>query len=80
MALNFIKNPAFSKTRWVLIAILFIVIVAAGFLNKGPFKNYLPAAAILPLFGAMFLHSKARYGLMNTLVFFMITWVVSNFF
>lgn len=69
-----------SRVRWFFIAIFFLITVLTTFFFTGIYQTIIPLASILSIFIAMFLHGTERYGLRNTIVFFLITWLVSHFF
>lgn len=73
-------ESGFSKVRWILIGIFFIITVLSGFFYSGVTKDLIPIASVLSLFSAIILHGKVRYGTKNIFIFFVITWLVSHFF
>lgn len=66
--------------RQTSLIIFLLVTLSSTFLYHGIFTIIIPIVSILSLFVAMFLHGKARYGLKNIVLFFIITWLVSHFF
>jgi uncharacterized membrane protein len=70
----------FSKLRWTLIVIFLMAALCANIFYSEAVKNIIPIILTLSFFSAAFLHGKERYGLKNMLVFFLLTWLVSNFF
>lgn len=66
--------------RWMFILIFLIVTIISSF-DLGDFLNDLmPSVSVLLLCIVVLLHAKIRYGIKNTLVFLLITFIVSLFF
>lgn len=73
------KND-FNVIRWLIILIYLIITIACAFW-KTPFANAIaPIITIAAIFSAVWLHGTVRYGIKNLMVFFLMTWLVSNFF
>ncbi|WP_298627239.1 carotenoid biosynthesis protein [uncultured Legionella sp.] len=73
------KN-GFNAARWFIILIYLVITVVCAF-GKTPFINEIaPIISILTIFSAVWFHGLVRYGTKNLIVFFLVTWIVSNFF
>jgi len=71
----------FNRFRWLLIILFFIFIVFTAFNNSIEIINKLyPIILAVFIFVIAGFHGIKRYGMKNMAIFFMITWVVSNFF
>ncbi|CAN5417256.1 hypothetical protein BH10PSE19_BH10PSE19_15500 [soil metagenome] len=70
----------FNKIRWLFIALFFLVTVAGNFFYGKLIEDSIPILIVLSLFIAVILHGKARYGIKNMLIFFILTWLISHFF
>lgn len=68
------------KLRWFFIIIFLAITLVSGYIYYGVMKNLIPIISVASLFIAVALHGYARYGFKNLLVFFIITWLISNFF
>jgi uncharacterized membrane protein len=80
MTITHKENPSDSMIRWMLIAIYLLVTLVSPFWNTPFSQNFLPIALVCSIFITACLHGKARYGVKNMVVFFIITWAVSHFF
>lgn len=67
-----------SKLRWSFIAVFFVISIATHFIPSGTLSFVLSGVSTLLVFTTAILHSYERYGLKNSLVFLVVTWVVSN--
>lgn len=76
MAQNSKKN--FSLTRWIIILILIVLNIIMIFLPDNLSMIMAICAMITAVFA--FAHGYQRYGIKNMIIFFLITWIVSNFF
>lgn len=74
------SNDGFSATRWFVISIFLCITFISGFWQTHFVNAVSPIIVILAIFIAVWLHGIERYGIKNMIVFFIITWVVSNFF
>lgn len=73
-------NNGFNEVRWFIILIFLAITILCSFW-KTPFANEVaPIISIAAIFSAVWLHGTVRYGIKNLIVFFLITWIVSNFF
>lgn len=66
--------------RWLFIVIFFCITVISGFFYFGIMKNIIPIAITVCIFVVVWLHGTERYGWKNLLIFFLLTWIISNFF
>jgi putative membrane protein len=57
-----------------------VINVSSGFFNSATAQAIIPIISVLAIFSAAFLHGNARYGFKNIVIFFIITWFISNFF
>jgi len=76
------KNErAVTVVLWTLVALRFISSLTVSFVGETSyFTTILNVAANCGLFLTALLHSIIFYKLKNTLIFFALSWVVSNFF
>lgn len=70
----------FSPIRWFIIGIFLCVIVASGLWKSAFVLEFAPIITILTIFSAVWLHGIERYGIKHMIIFFMMTWLISNFF
>ncbi|KTD57535.1 carotenoid biosynthesis protein [Legionella shakespearei] len=69
-----------NGVRWLII-LIYLAITLLCAVWKTPFANQVaPVITVVAIFSAVWLHGTARYGTRNILIFFLITWLVSNFF
>ena len=83
MAINEINKGkmVFSRLRWLLIVFFFIFIIFTAFNNSITIVNeFDPIILAILIFAIAVFHGIERYGLKNMTIFFIITWIVSNFF
>jgi len=83
MASNEINKDkiVFSRFRWLLIIFFFIFIIFTAFNNSITIVNeFDPIILAIFIFVIAGFHGIERYGLKNMAIFFMTTWIVSNFF
>jgi len=73
-------DKGISCTRWFFILVLLAVTLISALYKTELVMKLSPIVTVIALFTAVWLHGMARYGLKNMLVFFLITWLVSNFF
>ena len=66
------------RGRWIVIGILFLSVALLFLLPQSEFVLASIGAIIISVFA--FWHGNQRYGMKNMIIFFLITWVVSNFF
>lgn len=73
-------KEGFSPTRWFVIEIFLCIIIVSGLWQTAFVMEFAPILTILTIFIAVWLHGTERYGIKNLIIFFIITWLVSNFF
>lgn len=74
------KTKWLFAAKWVLILIfVFFGVVAHFFIKQDP-QGLLEITALLSLAALAWVHGSERYGIKNMVIWFLITWVVSNFF
>ena len=78
--MNIKLGSGFNKTRWLFIVIFLGITIFSAFCKSDFVGPISPIITIVALFTAVWLHGTARYGFKNMLIFFLITWLVSNFF
>lgn len=71
-------NNTMHRGRWIVIGILFLSVALLFLLPQSEFVLASIGAIIISVFA--FWHGNQRYGMKNMIIFFLITWVVSNFF
>lgn len=77
---NKVVLPGFNGVRWLII-LTYLSVTLLCAVWKTPFANQVaPIITVIAIFSAVWLHGTERYGSKNILVFFLITWLVSNFF
>lgn len=64
--------------RWLLIGVLFVTTALLLIFPQAEATIAIIGAIIISVFA--FWHGSQRYGLKNMIIFFLITWVISNFF
>jgi len=70
----------FNKLRWSLISLFFIATIFMVFTNVAVVNTLKPVIITIFIFIIVILHGIERYGIKKMVIFFLITWVVSNFF
>lgn len=70
----------FKWLRWSVIAVFLAVMLLSSLHQTEFVKGISPTINVLAIFTAVWLHGMKRYGLKNMLIFFLITWLISNSF
>ncbi|MDR3441861.1 MAG: carotenoid biosynthesis protein [Legionella sp.] len=75
-----IDKNSFSIMRWMLIMIYLGITIISAFCKSSFIIQISPLITVLSIFTIVCLHGTVLYGLKNIIIFFIITWIVSNFF
>lgn len=70
----------YKNMRWLLIAVYLGITLVSALWQSEFIMKASPIITVLSLFSIVWLHGTTRYGSKNIIVFFLITWIVSNFF
>jgi uncharacterized membrane protein len=73
-------HSTWTRIRWAVIFLCLIVSAISAFPTTGYLGDIMPIASAACFFVAACLHGLERYGAVNTLIFFLITWTVSHAF
>ncbi|ANS74436.1 hypothetical protein AWM70_07450 [Paenibacillus yonginensis] len=75
------QKSSFSAVRWGFIALLLIITVVKYMMPTSGTDISIMEIILFPIIPVLaFVHGTKRYGLKNMTLFFVLTWVVSNFF
>lgn len=69
-----------ANVRWICIFILLGVTLISALCKSSWVMQASPIITIIVLFFVVWLHGTARYGTKNLIIFFLLTWIISNFF
>jgi Predicted membrane protein len=72
------KAVSLGMIRWPLIGLFLILNLVTHFLPAGALSMTLNGVITLVIFATAILHSYERHGIKNSIVFVIVTWVVSN--
>ena len=74
------KNREFSILRWSVIAVIFVTYAITRFSNNTMLSDITRPLGPICICLLACLHGVKRYGFRNLAIFFVVTWIVSNFF